>query len=117
MPAYQVRIAYLTSYRRTRHYFHRLIMAGDQALALAEGRALLARRSPNAQIVHESASIRPDSNDVETVMTSGWMLKDGWWTRPLRAGDNPAIIARYGHADSKHVNARTPADCLAIDSA
>lgn len=117
MPAYQVRIAYLTRYRRTRHYFHRLIMAGDQGLALEEGRALLAKSSPDAQLVHESALLRPDSRDVETVIMSGWMLKDGWWTRPLRAGDNPAIIAMHGHADNKHVNARTPADCLAIDGA
>ncbi|WP_420963356.1 hypothetical protein [Brucella sp. IR073] len=117
MPAYQIRIAYLTRYRRTRHYYHRLIMAGDKELALAEGRAQLARRSPEAQIVHESAQLRPDSRDVEAVMASGWMLKDGWWTRPIRAGDDLALIAMHGHTDSKHINARTPADCLAIDSA
>ncbi|WP_146119617.1 hypothetical protein [Phyllobacterium phragmitis] len=117
MPAYQIRIAYLTQYRRTRHYFHRLIIAGDQDLALTEGRAQLAKRSPNARIVHESALLRPDSRDIEAAMSSGWMLRDGWWTRPIRAGDDLAIIAMHGHADSKHINARTPAGCIAIDRA
>ncbi|KXF76527.1 hypothetical protein ATN84_10680 [Paramesorhizobium deserti] len=117
MPAYQVRIAYLTQFRKTRHYFHRLVIAGDRDLALDEGRAQLARRSPNARIVHESAVLRPDSRDIEVAIASGWALKGGWWTRPIRAGDDLAIIAMHGHAGSNHINARTPADCLAIDRA
>ncbi|RCS25732.1 hypothetical protein DUT91_02880 [Phyllobacterium salinisoli] len=117
MPAYQIRIAYLTQYRRTRHYFHRLIIAGDQDLALAEGRALLTKVSPNARIVHESALLRPDSGEVEAAVASGWTLRNGWWSRPIRAGDDLVIIAMHGHADSKHINARTPAGCLAIDRA
>ncbi|MBB2974391.1 hypothetical protein [Mesorhizobium sp. RMAD-H1] len=117
MPAYQVRIAYLTHYRKTRHYFHSLIIAGDRSLALDEGRAQLAKRSPNARIVHESAILRPDSLDIEVAVASGWMLKGGWWSRPIRAEDDLAVIALHGHADGNQVNVRTPADCLAIDRA
>jgi hypothetical protein len=117
MPAYQVRIAYLTRYRRTRHYFHQLIMAEDEGRALEEGRAQLAKRSRDAHIVHESALLRSDSREVEAIVASGWTLRDGWWTRPIRAGDDLAAIAMHGHADSRHINARTPADCLAIDRA
>jgi len=117
MPAYQVRIAYLTQYRKTRHYFHHLIIAGDRGLALSEGRTQLMRRSPNARIIHESAILRPDSRDIEVAIASGWTLKGGWWTRPIKAEDDLAVIAMHGHADSRHINARTPAGCLAIDRA
>lgn len=115
MAAYQVRIAYLTPLRRSRHYFHQLVLAGERQGALAEGRALLKRRSPEARIVHEVASIRPDSHYAEAAIRAGWRLKDGWWTRPTRASDDLAAIAMHGHATGKHISTRTAAGCVAID--
>jgi hypothetical protein len=116
MAAFQVRIAYLTPLKRSRHYFHQLVLAGDRQSALAEGRALLKKRSPEARIVHAAANLRPDSKDVETAIRAGWRYRDGWWSRPIRAGDDPTAIALDGYADSKAINARGTAGCVDIDS-
>ncbi|MBE0704006.1 MAG: hypothetical protein IH582_12695 [Afipia sp.] len=93
MAAFQVRIAYLTPLKRSRHYFHQLVLASDQQSALAEGRALLKKRSPQARIVHAAANLRPDSKDAEAAIQAGWRYRDGWWSRPIRAGDDLAAIA------------------------
>jgi hypothetical protein len=115
MAAFQVRIAYLTPLKRSRHYFPQLVLASDQQAALAEGRALLRKRSPEARIVHAAANLRPDSRDAETAIRAGWRYRDGWWSRPIRAGDDLAAIAVHGFADSKAINARTTAGCVDID--
>lgn len=116
MPAYQVRIAYLTPHRRSRRYFHNVVLADDQTSALAEGRSQLIRRSHGAQIVHQTATLRPDSRDAEAAILAGWKLSDGWWTRPIRPGDDLAAIAAHGYANSRRINSRTTAGCVAIDS-
>ena len=115
MAAYQARIAYLTPGRRSRHYFHRLVLAHSRQAALEEARALLKKKSPNAHILHEAANLRPDSQDAEVAMLSGWELRDGWWTRPIRAGDDLAAIAAHGYASSRRINVRSTAACVAID--
>lgn len=115
MPAYQVRIAYLTPHRRARRYFHNLVLAADEASALAEARAQLEKRSQGARIVHQTAALRPDSRDAEAAMQAGWTLVDGWWTRPIRPGDDLASIATHGYANSRRINTRTTAGCVAID--
>lgn len=115
MAAYQVRIAYMTPLRRSRHYFHQLVLASDRQGALTEGRALLKRRSPEARIIHETASMRPDSRDAEAAIRAGWRLKAGWWTRPTRASDDLATIAMHGHVAGKRISTRTAAGCVAID--
>lgn len=115
MAAFQVRIAYLTPLRRSRHYFHQLVLAGDRQGAIAEGRALLRKRSPEARIVHAAASLRPDSKDAEAAIRAGWRYRDGWWSRPIRAGDDLAEIALHGYADGKGINARSTAGCVDID--
>ncbi|MBN9237390.1 hypothetical protein QV13_04805 [Mesorhizobium hungaricum] len=115
MAAFQVRIAYLTPLKRSRHYFHQLVLADDRQAALAEGRALLRKRSPEARIVHAAANLRPDSKDAEAVIRAGWRYRDGWWSRPIRAGDDLAAIALHGFADSKAINARSTAGCVEID--
>lgn len=116
MPAYQVRIAYLTPHRRSRRYFHNVILADDQASALAEGRSQLTKRSHGAQIVHQTATVRPHRRDAEAAMLAGWKLSDGWWTRPIRPRDDLAAIAAHGYANSRRINSRATAGCVAIDS-
>lgn len=79
MPAYQVRIAYLTPYWRSRRYFHDVILADDHAGALAEGHSQLTKRSRGAQIVHLAATLRPDSEHAEAAIlcrleTLGWLV-------------------------------------------
>lgn len=77
MPAFQVRIAYLTPHRRSRRYFHNIIvLAGDQPSALAEGRLQLMKRSHGAQIVHQTATLRRGSRDVEAAMLDGRLRRD-----------------------------------------
>jgi hypothetical protein len=115
MAAFQVRIAYLTPLKRSRHYFHQLVLASDRQSALAEGRALLRKRSPEARIVHVAANLRPDSKDAEAAIRAGWRYRDGWWSRPIRAGDDLAAIALHGYVDSKAINARSTAGCVDID--
>ncbi len=115
MAAFQVRIAYLTPLKRSRHYFHQLVLASDQQGAIAEGRALLRKRSPEARIVHAAANLRPDSKDAEASIRAGWRYRDGWWSRPIRAGDDLAAIALHGFADSKAINSRSTAGCVDID--
>ncbi|MBN9244898.1 MAG: hypothetical protein J0I98_19115 [Mesorhizobium sp.] len=115
MAAFQVRIAYLTPLKRSRHCFHQLVLAGDRQSALAEGRALLKKRSPEARIVHAAANLRPDSKDTEAAVQAGWRYRDGWWCRPIRAGDDLAATALHGYADSKAINARSTAGCVDID--
>lgn len=115
MAAFQVTIAYFTPYRRTKHYFHQLVLAADQQSAVADARARLAKRSPNAHVVHSAATLRPDSHDAEAAILAGWKLRDNWWTRPIRAGDDLVTIAAHGYANSRRVNTRTTAGCVAID--
>lgn len=115
MAAYQVRIAYLTQLRRSRHYFHQLVLADNKRDALTQARALLKRRSPGARIVHEAVELRPDSRDAEAAIRAGWQYRDGWWTRAIRSGDDLAAIALHGYADSTRINARSTAGCVAID--
>jgi hypothetical protein len=115
MAAFQVRIAYLTPLRRSRHYFHQLVLADDRRAALAEGCALLRKRSPEARIFHAAANLRPDSNDAEAAIRAGWRYRDGCWSRPIRAGDDLAAIAVHGFADNKAINARSTAGCVDID--
>ena len=115
LAAFQVRIAYLTPRRRTRHYFHQIILAEDRRTALAIGRSQLEKRSPGAHVVLESASLRPDSQDAVVAILGGWKLRDGWWTRPSRSGDDLEVIARFGHVSKNGVMTRTTAQCLAID--
>jgi hypothetical protein len=115
MAAFQVRIAYLTQLKRSRHYFHQLVLAGDRPGAIAEGRALLRKRSPEARIVHVAANLRPDSKDAEAAIRAGWQYRDGWWSRPIRAGDDLVAIALHGYADSKAFNTRSTAGCVDID--
>jgi len=115
MAAFQVRIAYLTPLKRSRHYFHQLVLASDQQSALAEGRALLKKRSPQARIVHAAANLRPDSKDAEAAIQAGWRYRDGWWSRSIRAGDDLAAIALHGYVDGKGINARSTAGCVDID--
>lgn len=115
MAAYQTRIAYITPHRRSRHYFHQLVLAHSRQAALDEARALLEKRSPNARILHEAADLRPDSQDAELAILSGWKLRDGWWTRPIRAGDDLAEIAAHGYASSRRISVRSTAACVAID--
>jgi len=115
VPAFQVKIAYLTPYRHSRRYFHQIVVADDKQAALVETRDLLSKRSPSARIVHEVASLRPDSQDAEAAIKAGWSLRDGWWSRPIRAGDDLAAIATHGYASSRRINVRTTAGCVAID--
>lgn len=115
MAAFQVRIAYFTPHRRTKHYFHQLALAADQQGAVVNARAQLAKRSPTAQVVHAIATLRPDSRDAEAALLAGWTLRDNWWTRPIRAGDDLAVIAAHGYANSRRINTRTTAGCVAID--
>jgi len=115
LAAFQVRIAYFTAHRRTTHYFHRLILAADQRTAIADARALLAKRSPTAHIVHANATLRPDSQDAEAAILAGWKLRDNWWTRPIRADDDLAAIAKHGYANSRQISTRTTAACVMID--
>lgn len=115
MAAFQVRIAYLTPRRRTRHYFYQVVLAEDRRGALANGRWQLARRSPYAHVIHEVATLRKDSQDAELVMLGGWRLCDGWWTRPVRVGDDLAAIAFHGYVKNKRIVTRTTAECIAID--
>lgn len=115
MAAYQVRIAYLTPVRRTRHYFHQMVLADSEEAALLAARKQLGKRSRDARIVYETATLRPDSRDAEAAVKGGWKLEDGWWTRPFRPGDDLAAIAAHGFANSRRVNTRTAAGCLAID--
>lgn len=115
MGAFQVKIAYLTPQRRTRHFFHRLVIAETKESALAEARRQLAKSTRNTRIVHQAATLRPDSNEAEAAVLSGWSLRDGWWTRPLRSGDNLAAVAGHGYVTSRSVNVRNTADCVAID--
>lgn len=83
LAAFQVRIAYFTPHRRTKHYFHQLVLAADQQGAVADARAQLEKRSPNASVVHAAATLRPDSHDAEAAILAGWKLRDNWWTRPI----------------------------------
>lgn len=115
MPAFQVRIAYLTPNRRSRRYFHNVVVAADQAAALAEARVQLSKRSNGAQIVHQTASLRLDSRDAEAAMLAGWKLTDGWWTRPIRWSDDLVAIAAHGYVNGRCINTRTTAGCAAID--
>ena len=115
MPAYQVKFAYLTKYKQSRHLFHQLIIADDEVDALARGRRLMMKRSPNARIIHESCVVRPDSADIETATAQGWTLNDNWWSRPIRPDDDLAAIARHGFAHSNQIHARSAMDCVAID--
>jgi len=115
MAAFQVRIAYLTPLRRSRHYFQQLVLASDQQSAIAEGRALLRKRSPEARIVHATANLRLDSKNAEAAIQAGWRYRDGWWSRPIRAGDDLVAIALYGYADSRAINTRSTAGCIDID--
>lgn len=115
MAAFQVRIAYLTPVRRTRHYFHRMVVAENEQGALEIARHQLGQRSRGASIVHEAATLRPDSREAEAALRGGWQLEDGWWTRPFRPGDDLATIAAHGFASSRRINTRTAAACLAID--
>ncbi len=115
MAAFQVRIAYLTPHRRSRRYFHQLILADNRQAALIEARNQLNKRSPDAHIVHEVANLRPDSRDAEIAIRGGWALRDGCWSRPIRAGDDLAAIAAHGYTNGKRINVRTTADCVAID--
>jgi hypothetical protein len=115
MAAFQVRIAYLTPLKRSRHYFHQLVLASDRQGAIAEGCALLRKRSPEARTVHAAANLRPDSKDAEAAIRAGWRYHDGWWSRPIRAGDDLAAIALHGYADGKAINARNTAGCVDID--
>ncbi|CAM5279901.1 hypothetical protein ATER59S_00384 [Aquamicrobium terrae] len=115
MAAFQVRIAYLTPLRRSRHYFHQLVLADDRQGAIAEGRALLRKRSPEARIVHATANLRPDSKNAEAAIQAGWRYRDGWWSRPIRAGDDLVAIALYGYADNRAINTRSTAGCTDID--
>ncbi|WP_459090175.1 hypothetical protein [Mesorhizobium sp. A556] len=105
----------MTPIRRSRRYFHNVVVADDQAAALAEGREQLSKRSIGAQIVHQSASLRRDNSDAEAAMLAGWKLTDGWWTRPIRPGDDLAEIAAHGHASNRRINTRTTAGCVAMD--
>ena len=116
MPAFQVRIAYMTPHRRSRRIFHNVVLADDQTSADAEARTQLLKRSHGVQIVHQTAALRPDSRDAEAAMRAGWKLADGWWTRPVRPGDDLAAIASHGYANSRRINTRTTAGCVAIDS-
>jgi hypothetical protein len=102
-------------HRRTKHYFQQLVLATDQQGAVADARAQLAKRSPNAHVVHAAATRRPDSRDAEAAILAGWKLRDNWWTRPIRAGDDLAAIAAHGYANSRRINTRTTAGCVAID--
>lgn len=115
MAAFQVRIAYLTPQRRTRHYFHQVVLAEDRRGALASGRLQLAMRSPDAHVIHEVPTLRKDSQDAEMAMLGGWRLCDGWWTRPVRVIDDLAAIAFHGYVNNKRIVARTTAECIAID--
>jgi hypothetical protein len=49
-------------------------------------------------------------------MLTGWKLSNGWWTRPIRPGDDLAAIAAHGYANSRRINTRTTAGCVAIDN-
>lgn len=115
MAAFQIRIAYLTPRRRTRHYFHQVVLAEDRRSALANGRLQLAKRSPDARVIHEVATLRKDSRDTELAMLGGWRLRDGWWTRPIRVGDDLAAVASHGYINNKRIVTRTAAGCIAID--
>ncbi|MGO4447972.1 hypothetical protein AB4Y96_03515 [Phyllobacterium sp. TAF24] len=115
MPAYQVKFAYLTKYKQTRHLFHQLVIADDEATALAEGRRLMNKRSPNARIMHESCVVRPDSQEVESATAKGWVLNDNWWSRPIMPDDDLAAIAKHGFTHSNHIHAKSAMDCVAID--
>lgn len=117
MPAFQVRIAYLTAARRSRRYFHDIVLTVDRASAVREGLARLEKRSPGARVVHQAAFLRPDSRDAETAILSGWRLSKNWWTRPMKPDDDLAAIAAHGHVDLRGVNARSTAACVAIDQA
>lgn len=115
MPAFQVKIAYLTKYKQSRHLFHELVIADDAGGALDEGRKRLARRSRETRIIHEACSIRPDSEEVERAAAHGWTLNDNWWSRPVKAEDDLAAIARHGFTHSNVIHAKSAQDCVAID--
>jgi hypothetical protein len=115
VPAYQVKFAYLTKYKQTRHLFHQLVIADDETSALARGRLMMNKRSPNARIVHESCVLRPDSSEVESATAQGWTLNDNWWSRPIKPDDDLAAIAKHGFAHSNHIHAKSAMDCVAID--
>jgi hypothetical protein len=115
VPAYQVKFAYLTKYKQTRHLFHQLVIAEDEASALARGRQMMSKRSSNARIVHESCVLRADSTEVESATAQGWTLNDNWWSRPIKPDDDLAAIARHGFTHSNHIHAKSAMDCVAID--
>jgi hypothetical protein len=97
------------------HFFHRLVIADSTESALAEARRQLMKGVRNSRIVHQAASLRSDSSDAEEALLGGWKLRDGWWTRPIRPGDNLAAVAAHGYVTSQSVNARNTAGCVAID--
>lgn len=115
LPAYQVKFAYLTKYKQTRHLYHQLVIADDEASALKRGRQMMMRRSPDARIVHESCVLRPDSADIESAAAQGWKLNENWWSRPIRPDDDLAAIAKHGFAHSNQVHAKSAMDCVMID--
>lgn len=115
VPAYQIKFAYLTKYKQSRHLFHQLVIADDEASALAQGRQLMSKRSPQARIIHESCTLRPDSSEVESATAHGWTLNDNWWSRPIKPDDDLAAIAKHGFTHSNHIHAKSAMDCVAID--
>jgi hypothetical protein len=115
VPAYQVKFAYLTKYKQTRHLFHQLVIAEDEASALVRGRQMMSKRSSNARIVHESCVLRADSTEVESATAQGWTLNDSWWSRPIKPDDDLAAIAKHGFTHSNHIHAKSAMDCVAID--
>ena len=71
--------------------------------------------SPDVGVVHEVATLREDSQGAELAMLGGWRLRDGWWARPIRVGDNLVAIAFHGYVNNKRIVIRTTAGCIAID--
>lgn len=70
---------------------------------------------PQAEIIHEIAILRKDSQDTVEAMLNGWKLDGGWWTRGVRTGDDLASIALHGYARGGRLLTRTTACCIAID--
>ncbi len=90
--------------QRSSHHPQGSVAASRCATQQSAIRALARRRCDQKDSGFRKASLAAFQVGTALAIIAGWKLRDGWWTRAIRPGDDLAAMALRGYANTSYAS-------------